>query len=117
MKLAGFDASGVVGPILDNAGLVNQRVLEPAVKREKTRIVFGDDVLNVIGRLFSYGEVFRRLRHKLDGLLRSKEYAQQGRQNCVDRVPHVLRDYLTSACPLIPKRLRVVILRGLSPER
>jgi hypothetical protein len=109
------DVLALVPPDLHRAGLLEQRVLEPAVEIGEALVLLVPDPVDVVGRLVGGVLVLRSGRVEADDLVARGEDAHQRRHHAVDGLGDVVRDDLAAPLDLVAEDLALVIALGLKP--
>ena len=111
-----LDLFGFIPPVFCNAALTHQRVLEQRIGGHKTIVVVAEDVIRIVSRLLSAGNVLRSTRYILHDILTAEEHFHQAWQHGADGVSHLHRNHLRAPIFLVAKGVATVILCTLGAD-
>ena len=112
-----LDLFSFIPPVFCNAALTHQRVFEQRIGGHETVVVVAENVVCVVGRLLSAGNVLRSTRHILNDILTAEKYFHQTWQHGADGVAHLHRNHLRAPIFLVAKGVATVILCTLGANR
>ena len=114
--LLNLDLFDLIPPVLGDAALAHQRVLEQRIGGHETVVVVGEDVVRIVGGLLRTSHVFWTARHVLDNILTREKHFHQAWQHGTDGVSHLHRHHLGAPIFFISKGVTAVVLSPLGAD-